>query len=381
MPSDYLLIGDIGGTNGRFALHSIGKNNKEALYTNTFLNSKYITNEKFCFTEVLKPFLAECFDKLSELKQNGNDVSFVACFAVAGPVKQNTAFLSNIRNDAFTALTIDGKDMEKMQEGYFKHIKHITLINDFQGQGYGLLDLDLKNEAIELIAGSKEKMDPNGPRACVGAGTGLGQCYLTPGDDGFTCYPSEGGHVDFAPRSEIEFEMLLYLRKKFGELTRISVERIVSGKGLANVYDFLSHKFPDRIDKAVHKEFLEAEDMQGKTVAVNAKPGSLCEQAMQIFSGAYGAECGSAALKFIPTGGLYVAGGLTPKNIHFIQGKDSYFMKAFHDKGRVSKLLFDEIPLFAVMTESLGLRGALYCAAKEYNRMQKARLKGLGILH
>ena len=79
--------------------------------------------------------------------------------------------------------------------------------------------------------------------------------------------------------------MLLYLRKKFGELTRISVERIVSGRGLANVYDFLSHKFPDRIDKAVHKEFLEAEDMQGKTVAVNAKPGSLCEQAMQIFSG------------------------------------------------------------------------------------------------
>lgn len=378
MSSYYLLIGDIGGTNGRFELHTSSEDNTEPLYTNTYLNSKYITDENFAFTEVLKPFLAECFDKVPELKKNGNDVSFVACFAVAGPVKYNKAYMSNISKKDGTFLTIDGNEMSKMQEGYFKHIKQVTLINDFQGQGYGLLGLDLKNEAVELISGSEKVMDPNGPRACVGAGTGLGQCYLTPSEDGFTCFASEGGHVDFAPRSDIEFEMIAYLRDKYYDFApqtpRVSVERIVSGKGLANIYDFVSHKFPDRIDKAVHEEFLKAGDMQGKIVAMNAsKPGcSLCQQAMGIFLTAYGAECGNAALKFLPTGGLYVAGGLTPKNIHFIQGKDSPFMKAFHDKGRVSKLLFDEIPLFAVMTEGLGLRGALYCAAKEYHKMQKA---------
>lgn len=379
--SKYYLIGDIGGTNGRFAIHSTSKNNKEAIYTNTYLNSKYITAEKFSFTEILEPFLEESFSKVTELKNN-EDITFIACFAVAGPVKKNCAYLTNIQikegdgakdESKKRGLTIDGNEMEKMDEGHFRHIKHVTVINDFQGQGYGLLDLDLEKEAVELMPGSIEKIDRNGPVCCVGAGTGLGECYLTPSDGGYTCYASEGGHVDFAARSDLEYEMIQYLRGKYGGNHRISVERVVSGRGLANVYDFVSHKFPHKIDSAVHEEFLKAGDMQGKIVAINAgKEGCLCEMAMQIFLGAYGAEVGNAAIKFIPTGGLYVAGGLTPKNIHFIQGQESYFIKAYKDKGRLAKLLFDQIPLFAVMTEDLGLRGALYCAAKDYHHMQNA---------
>ena len=107
----------------------------------------------------------------------------------------------------------------------------------------------------------------------------------------------------------------------------------MSGKGLANVYEFLAGYFPDRVDAKVHAEFLQAGDEQGKVVSINATEGSLCRQAMDITMGAYGCEVGSAAIKWIPMGGIFVTGGLTPKNIHFIEGKDSEFMKCYlHSK-------------------------------------------------
>ena len=149
----------------------------------------------------------------------------------------------------------------------------------------------------------------------------------------------------------------------------MSVERVVSGKGLANVYEFLAQKFPHRVDKAIHAEFLEAGDMQGAVVGKNAGiRGSLMEQAMTIMVGSYGSEAGSAALKWIPTGGIFITGGLTPKNIRYIEGKDSPFLKAFFDKGRVSPLL-NSIPVFAIMNEAIGLRGARVCAMREFKSL------------
>lgn len=231
--------------------------------------------------------------------------------------------------------------------------------------------MTLKQEEVRPLYGTVSKLDelPVGPKCCLGAGTGLGECYLTPNDDGgtYTCYPSEGGHVEYAPRNDLEVEMFKYLLNKFKGTNRISVERVVSGVGLANVYEFLAQKYPNRIEKAVHKEFLEAGDEQGRVVATNAKPGSLCYQAMEIMMSAYGCETGSAAIKWIPTGGLFLTGGLTPKNIGFIEGLDTDFMKAYTNKGRLSPLL-ERVPLFAVMTEDLGVRGAHKAALMVYKQ-------------
>jgi glucokinase len=124
-----------------------------------------------------------------------------------------------------------------------------------------------------------------GPKVCVGAGTGLGECFLTPdGSTGaYSCFPSEGGHVEFNPRSELENKMRTHLMTKFCPgAHRLSVERVVSGRGLANVYEFLAEEFNGRIDKLVHEEFLEAGDMQGKVVSENAFDGTLCRQALDI---------------------------------------------------------------------------------------------------
>jgi glucokinase len=183
----------------------------------------------------------------------------------------------------------------------------------------------------------------------------------------YECFASEGGHVEYAPRNDIEMNMFTYLSNKFSSKDRISVERVVSGKGLANVYEFLAATHPTRIVPSVHAEFLAAGDEQGRVVSANASAGSLCHQAMSIMMSAYGCETGSAAIKWIPTGGLFVTGGLTPKNIQYIEGLHSDFMISYLNKGRVSPLL-KHVPLFAVMVEDLGVRGAHKAALMEYEK-------------
>jgi len=285
-------------------------------------------------------------------------------------LSKNMVFMTNLGK---RGQVIDGAEIESCQDGLLKAVVRCKLVNDFVGQGYGALDLDLESEVVELMPGSISKINDLGPKVCVGAGTGLGECYLTRSslapDLGYECYPSEGGHVDFVPRDDLGVELWKHLREKFDGANRVSVERVVSGRGLANVYEFLAGRFPERVDKEIHDEFLGAGDQQGRVVGVNAsKGGSLTELAARIMISSYGSEVGNAALKWIPTGGLYVTGGLTPKNIEMIKGPDSPFMKAYLDKGRLRPLL-DTVPLFAVMTEDIGLRGARVCAEREYSAM------------
>ena len=365
----YLLAGDIGGTNTRFALFDASsKSSRDSLVTKEYQNSNFITDSSKSFEdEIIQPFLNECKEIL-KLTDFGDGI--VACLACAGPVQQNRVVMTNIGNqhpsdDSSPKLEVvlDGAAIEKTVPGIVK----CCIVNDFIGQGYGALTLDMKTEVIELIPGSIEKINDLGPKVVVGAGTGLGECFLTKSslnpDGGYECYPSEGGHTEFPPKDDLEVELLQYLKSKFAQKKRVSVERVVSGKGLANIYEFLAQKYPDQVDEIVHAEFLAAGDLQGKIVGVNAKNGNLCDQAIKVLASAYGCEVGSAALKFIPTGGMYVSGGLTPKNIHYIQGEDSEFMKAFWDKGRVKGILND-IPLFAVMEQDLGIRGAYVCALR-----------------
>mmetsp|Transcript_27710 Transcript_27710/g.52199 ORF Transcript_27710/g.52199 Transcript_27710/m.52199 type:complete len:408 (-) Transcript_27710:348-1571(-) len=370
----YIIAADIGGTNSRFALHVPGKN--EPLLVHIYPNEETLKNADTYHHATFKPFLEKCLAEVPEWKAMGeaeilSKVQIVACLAIAGVVKtDNTVFITNIGSGC----TVDGNEIERCKDGLLSIVARCKLVNDFVGQGYGALDLDLDKEVVELVPGSKAKMNDLGPKVCVGAGTGLGECYLTVSslspELGHECYPSEGGHVCFVPRGPLEVELMEYLKEKFDGANRVSVERVVSGRGLANVYEFLAKKFPDRVDAAIQEEFLNAGDQQGRVVGVNSGvEGSLMQQAAQIMISAYGAEVGNASLKFIPTGGIYVTGGLTPKNIGLIQGADSPFMKAYLDKGRLSALL-DTVPIFAVMTEDIGLRGARVCAEREYKGMK-----------
>jgi len=147
-----------------------------------------------------------------------------------------------------------------------------------------------------------------------------------------------------------------YLKVKFSGWNRISVERVVSGKGICNIYEFLAYKSPKRVDKKVHKQFLESQGNAG-VIAANASKGSLCAEALDIFASCYGAQCGTVAIHFMPFRGLFITGGVSNKLEHLIKDPDGRFMGAYYDKGRVAPLL-DQVPLLLVRSEDMGQRGA-----------------------
>ena len=378
----YLLTGDVGGTNSRMSLYDASQPlGAKPLVVKYFRNAQYIPvtaencdDDSLFSKHIILPFLQYCWDDQETTASSSvtttspskpslpacdSETIILCCLATAGVVMNNRVKMTNLSN-----LLVDGTAIQNDQSHpYLQCIKACQLINDFVAQGYGCLTL--QPSEVKQLYGPTESVfgQTVGPKVCVGAGTGLGECYLTPNNGSnatsYSCFASEGGHVEYAPRNALENKMWEYLQHKFQGKGRISVERVVSGTGLANVYEFLAAEFVERVDQVIHAEFQAAGDEQGRVVGVNASqsPGSLCHEAMQIMMGAYGSEVGSCALKFIPTGGIYVTGGLTPKNIHFIQGQDSEFLKAYLHKGRVSPIL-EKVPLYAVMVEDLGVRGA-----------------------
>jgi glucokinase len=278
MTTTYLLTGDVGGTNSRMGLYSID--------STTPLVVKYYRNQDFLREKtpgifeksIIAPFLQHCWEEKNLAPLAKSEV--IACLAIAGPVRGNKVCMSNLHD-----IEIDGTAIAKQlycpNEAYLARIKACKIINDFVAQGYGCLTL--KPDEVRQLNSSKIQPDPMGPKVCVGAGTGLGECFLTPDDSGkYSCFPSEGGHVEYAPRNDLEIQLWKYLKEKFNYVNRISVERVVSGRGLANCYEFLAQEFPHRVEQKVHEEFLAAGDMQGKVVAENAGKGNLCEQAMNI---------------------------------------------------------------------------------------------------
>jgi glucokinase len=282
MTTTYLLTGDIGGTNSRMGLYSVNCNTP--LCIKTYRNADYITKDKaqqagLFEKNIMAPFLQHCWDSVPNLAPI-ELTEIIASLAIAGPVKNNKVIMSNLYNMEINGTAI-AKSLNCNNDPYMRTIQVCKIINDFVAQGYGCLTLQA-SEVRELVPGSLKMMDPTGPKACVGAGTGLGECFLTPDEHGvYSCFASEGGHVEWAPRTDADVDVWRFLKNKFSDKHRISVERVVSGTGLANCYEAMANRHPDQIDKALHKEFQEAGDLQGKVVAENAKKNALCGMAME----------------------------------------------------------------------------------------------------
>jgi len=238
-----------------------------------------------------------------------------ACFAVAGHVKHNRATLTNRKS-----WTIDGNELQKELA-----IGSVLVINDFLAVGYGLLTLE-DTECRIIQHGHR---DLSCPIACIGAGTGLGQCYLTRNtcDGSYSCFPSEGGHADYSPQDLLEVGLIEFLKEKLNLQHRVSVERVISGSGLVNIYEYLSLIHPGDVDHEIQAKIESAGDMKGAVIAGNQE-NVICEQTMSIFLRAYGAETGDACLKWLPYGGIYLTGGLTPKNIDRIADPTGPFFSA-----------------------------------------------------
>jgi glucokinase len=315
-----ILAGDVGGTKVHLALYD-------------FINGKleYSRDERFPakdysgLEEIVKEFL-------------GAFKVTAACFGVPGPVRDGRLRLTNL------PWTLDSREL-----AVSLGINHVFLINDLEANGYGVAELS----ADQIYTLSEGDASQIGNRALLAAGTGLGEALLIWNGHSHTPYPSEGGHADYAPRNEDEIDLLRFLKQKYNG--RISQERVVSGQGLTNIYEFLREV--RGIDEPVWlAERLAAEDPNAVITELALKAKSeICEKAMDMFVSAYGAEAGNLALKLLSVGGVYVGGGIAPRILEKL--KDGRFMKAFSDKGRMSQLLIN-MPVRIILESRAALLGA-----------------------
>lgn len=329
-----LLAGDIGGTNTRLRLVKVKKG---SVSLDPFYENNYESEKSKGLAEIVMQFLQEARQK------NNYTEPEKACFAIAGPVVNNTCEkISNLGH--WPLLEAEGLQQELK-------IKKVSLINDFAAIGYGIQSLD-KNKPEHLEILQEGEPQPDAPLAIIGAGTGLGKGYVTRERGTYNVGASEGGHADFAARNQLEFELLLYLQERYN-ISHVSVERMLSGPGIVDIFQFLrDRKFPGE----PVGEILNAPDpAEAIAKAAAEKSNFLCERTMQIFMEAYGADAGNLALYNLPYGGLYIAGGIAAKNIELM--KEGSFLKAFKNKGRLSSVM-EKVPVYVVMNESVGLMGA-----------------------
>jgi len=330
-----LLAGDIGGTKTilqLFAARAAGI--EPAASEQTYASQNYPD---------LVPIVQ---DYLSSVQADAGAENKLraACFAIAGPVQDNTCVLTNLD------WQLEGDRLARDLA-----LERVQLINDFAAIGYGILAL--KEDDVYVLHAAKP--NPAAPIAILGAGTGLGEGFAIPQNGDYRVFPTEGGHADFAPRTPLEFDLLEDVKRRYG-LARVSVERIVSGQGIVAIYEFLRDRgeFPEAVEVA------RAGSQGGDRAALIAQAAEqgdrLSNATLDLFISAYGAETGNLALKFLPYGGLYIAGGIAAKNLARMQS-DTFF-SAYRQKGRVSPLL-DSVPLYVILNPQVGLLGAGRCAA------------------
>ncbi|EAZ92337.1 glucokinase [Crocosphaera chwakensis] len=344
-----LLAGDIGGTKTILRLvNSENPKKVKNLPEQTTLYEKSYSSQNYDdLVPIVKEFLKEAKQELEQkiTVKNG-------CFGIAGPVVNNTSELTNL------SWSLTGDRLEKQLS-----LERVNLINDFAAIGYGILGLN-KDDVCTL-----QNIEPklNTPMAVLGAGTGLGECFLTPSSSGhYHVFSSEGSHADFAPRTQLEFELSTYIKDKYN-LSRVSIERVVSGMGIGAIYQFLRYKYPEKESEKL-KEIYETWKREKKidlsaevSKAAIEDKDALCKQTMEIFISAYGAEAGNLALKILPYGGVYIAGGIAAKILTLL--KKGTFMESFKAKGRMSSLL-SQMPVHIILNPKVGLIGAALRAAK-----------------
>jgi glucokinase len=354
-----VLAGDIGGTKTVLQLAAPAGNAPEQIQDTKQDSTKLepLYEERFVSAEFpdLVPIVRR-FLKTAEAQLGYAPTPEKACFSIAGPVVNNTSHLTNL------SWLLNGERLERDLG-----IARVNLINDFVAIGHGIAGL----EAADLHTLQVGEPQPDAPIAIIGAGTGLGEGFVIRQGEDYRVFSSEGGHTDFAPRSELEFQMLKYLRDRLS-LTRISVERVVSGMGIVAIYQFLRDRQgiseSPQVAEAIRTWEREAGLTEksidpGAVIATAAAEGHdpLSKETMELFIALYGAEAGNLALKLLPYGGLYIAGGVAAKNLPLMQS--GTFIQAMLDKGRMRSLM-QRVPVHLILNQNVGLVGAALYALK-----------------
>lgn len=314
-----ILTGDIGGTKTRIALLQHHDGRPQLLRETT-----YASQEHASLSAILADFLST-LDTHPE----------AAGFAVAGPIAGRRCNVTNL------PWQIDADQLE----GEFS-ISRVILLNDLEATAWGIGMLTDKDLTIlqQGVIGAQ------GNRTVIAAGTGLGQAGLYWNGERHTPFASEGGHCDFAPQNELEFELSRHLGRQY---EHVSWERVVSGPGLVAI-----HRFLCELHGIQEKDNPAGKVMSGgraaAIVASADRADPICIETMELFVRLYGAETGNQALKHMAIGGVYIGGGIAPKIIHWL--KRPGFIQAFRDKGQMRGLM-EKMTVKVIMNERTALYG------------------------
>ena len=260
-----LLSGDIGGTKTRLRLSDYSKKHYHAHQTETFFNKDFP-----CLEDIIEHFLAQYQIAKKDIQS--------ACFAIAGPIVNDQVQLTNL------TWHIDLPSLKRLMG-----IENIFLINDFEAIGHAIDSL----EPDQLSCLQKGQAQKDALIAVTGPGTGLGVCLVDGKSDHSRVFATEGGHVDFSPANQEQFELLRFLNRIYG---RVSIERMLCGKGIVNIYHFLSERYHHAFDPEI---------TAAEISALAQKEGdSLAKQTLTWFMRIYGAFAGNLALTTLPFGGL-----------------------------------------------------------------------------
>ena len=340
-----ILAGDVGGTKTYLGLFDWHDARVAPLREEKFWNADFESFEQI-LEEFLEPPAVEGEDEPPEETESERvDVSpsmplQAACFGVAGPVADNRCRATNL------PWTIDGNALT-----HALNTSAVRLLNDVEATAHGVLVLDA--EETEVVHGDTQD---NGTKALVAPGTGLGEAVLYWDGDRYHALPSEGGHASFAPTSDLEIDLLRYLRTSY---LHVSFERVLSGDGLHVIYQFL--RDTQKNEPTWFAERLPTGDPAAliAEAGLNGKP-DICVQALDVFVSILAGEAGNCALKSLARGGVYLGGGIVPKIMPKI--RDQRFAQTFMAKGRYKRLL-GSIPVHVILNDKAALLGAASVAA------------------
>ncbi|MCI0652921.1 MAG: glucokinase, partial [Methylococcaceae bacterium] len=316
-----VLAGDIGGTRIRFAIFDV---QGPGLVTES--EQSYLSRDHAELGPVLEKFVADARLPFESV-----------CLGIAGPVLDGRCIATNL------PWKIDADEIRSMLS-----LHSVVLINDLVANALGIRALSEQ----DFFVVNPGRPNPTGNACIIAAGTGLGEAGMFWDGREHQPFPSEGGHCDFAPASDFDYRLLQFLANRHGH---VSWERVVSGIGIVNLFEFLCHENSEAQPEwfARAKEFGDAASAISDAALSAENPR--CLESLRLFLGYYGAEAGNLALKTMASGGIYIGGGIAPKLVQLFE--QDWFLNALCAKGRMQTLLRD-MPVKIILNDRTPLLGA-----------------------
>jgi glucokinase len=320
-----ILAGDIGGTNARLAYFQPQNGHLKLVSERVFPSREH----------------SELGEIVSQFVDDSGTRPEAACFGIAGPVRNGRVETSNLP-----------WVIEQSRLANQLHLPTL-LINDLEANAWGIGGL----APSDLVPLNRSSQTAVGNQAVIAPGTGLGEAGLFWDGSRHLVFACEGGHTDFAPQGDLQIELLRFLEARFGH---VSYERILSGPGLVNVYEFLRQTESGKESEELVSAMKHGDPAAAISRAALDGDNALAEKTLDLWIEVYGAEASNLALKVMATGGLFLAGGISPKILPKLKGPA--FMQSFLKKGRMRSLV-EAMPVEVIMNEKAGLLGAARCAA------------------